>query len=119
VHSDLKMLIIVLDAGGDPNHRDANLPTCTPWRQVLQNIAINGIELNHWAQVVRIFLDHGADPYARSLDPEMVVIDVIKIYFVDWDSIKLKELLEKVETAKRMWRKSNRKRKLKGLWRFG
>jgi hypothetical protein len=118
VHSDLKMLTIVLDAGGDPNHRNANSPTCTPWRQALQCIDNDSTKLDYWAQVVGLFLDHGADPYARSIYTETLVTDVIKQNFGGWDPIKTRELLEKVETAKRMLRKSNKKRKLRTFWCF-
>ena len=112
IHEDIIMLKILLDAGGDPNRPDVDYPHSTPWSNVLMRIREARDKLDYWAQVAGLFLDHGADPYARTLATDIVVADLIEQKFGDWDPIKTRELLEKVEAAKNICKKSNKKKEL-------
>jgi len=122
MHEDITMLKILLDAGGDPNQPRFDYPHTTPWSNVLGKMR-EARGLDYWAQVAGLFLDHGADPYARVLvsDDSVTVADLIEQTFGDWDPTKTRELLEKVEAAKKMLslKASEKKRMSRRLWCFG
>lgn len=122
IYDDIIMLKILFDAGGDPNGPNFDNPHDTPWVSVLTRIRVlreAWDKLDYWAQVVGLFLDHGADPYAYAGNSKIVITDLIEEKFGEWEPIKTRELLEKVEAAKKIFKKSNRKRKLGALWCFG
>jgi hypothetical protein len=121
IYGDIIMLKILLDAGGDPNRPNFDYPHRTTWNNVLMRIREARDKPDYWAQVAGLFLDHGADPYARTLATDIVVADLIEQKFGDWDPIKTRELLEKVEAAKKMLslKASKKKRMSRRLWCFG
>ena len=65
---DLKMLQLLFDSGASPNTLEKYYNR-TPWHQVLY--AVNTVDMgvakgaDKWAEIVKIFLDHGADPSAE------------------------------------------------------
>jgi hypothetical protein len=120
IYEDIIMLKILLDAGGDPNRYNFDYPRSTAWVSVLKGIIEARDKLDYWAQVAGLFLDHGADPYARVLvsDDSVTVADLIERKFGDWDPSKTRELLEKVEAAKNICKKSDKRRNLRTFWCF-
>jgi hypothetical protein len=101
MQGDLKMLQLLFDSGANPNNSEQGY-NWTPWHQVL-SLAIGS---NKWAEIVKIFLDHGADPSAACEGKTAKAI--IKERFQTWDPKWTKETLSTLEALKRSQKATKR-----------
>jgi hypothetical protein len=101
VAMDLKMLQLLFRSGASPNTPGKGY-TWTAWQQVLyaaNNVVLGAPEMAvKWAEIVKIFLDHGADPSAECMDRTAKAI--IKTTFQTWDPKWTKETLSTLEALK-------------------
>jgi hypothetical protein len=109
---------MLLANGGDPNlkYQDLFGKQTTPWLLTLEYvreadrrgwIRVYDVDLNgtkRWVEILRIFIQHGADPNALILkdswDPAATAMDVVSGVFEKFASQDLKELLELLSAYK-------------------
>jgi hypothetical protein len=124
---DLKMLQLLFDSGANPNNSEHGY-TWTPWHEALRaannatNDAKNGAlggpkGADKCAEIVKIFLDHGADPSAMCGDRTAKAI--IK-NFQTWDPKWTKETLSTLEALEKPQKATKRySHAFQGLFKRG
>jgi hypothetical protein len=121
VAMDLKMLQLLFRSGASPNTPGKGY-TWTPWQQVLyaaKNDTLGAPKVAvKWAEIVKIFLDHGADPSAECKNKTAKAI--IKERFQTWDPKWTQETLSTLEALKRSQKATKRySHAFQGLFKRG
>ena len=105
-----RIIKLLLEKGADPNHGYA---TSTPWRNVL--LRAHDVSLSHasrprsmkrWADVVDLYIQHGANPRLKLHKTDIALI--IRETFSNWDPQRAKDLERILKQSKRWWTRLGR-----------
>jgi hypothetical protein len=106
---DLKMMQLVLDSGANPNTPKENT-TWTSWHHVLRSARNDGLRIRDkywwWAETVKLFLEHGANPLVEVEHTTAEVL--IKETFHTWDPKWTRETLSRLAALKKSQKASKR-----------
>ena len=93
---------LLLEKGADTNHEYA---ASTPWRNVLIKIEVTcpsrPRSKARWADIVELFMRHGADPRLKLHDSD--TSSIIRDTFSSWDPLRGKELENILRQSMRWW----------------